>query len=72
MNPRVARTRFVAGAECTYCHTPDRMMIDLDAEGVLLARRCLACGKEEAMGEGQEDKPAPAEPLAPIRTRQLD
>lgn len=72
MSQPVARTRFVAGAECTYCHMPDRMMIDLDAEGVLLARRCLACGREEAMGAGEEDKPAPAELIVPIRTRQLD
>lgn len=72
MSSPVARTRFVAGAECTYCHTPDRMMIDLDAEGVLLARRCLACGKEEAMGAEKEDKPAPGDPLVSIRTRQLD
>jgi len=72
MSSPVARTRFVAGAECTYCHTPDRMMIDLDAEGALLARRCLACGKEEAMGAEKEGKPVPGDPLVSIRTRQLD
>jgi hypothetical protein len=48
------------------------MMIDLDAEGVLLARRCVACGKEEMMPEGSEGEPVPVEPVVPIRTRQLD
>lgn len=47
-------------------------MIDLDTEGVLLARRCIACGKEETMQAGEEVKPAHVEPLLPIRTRQLD
>ena len=72
MSPPVARTRFVAGAECTYCHTADRMMIDLDAQGVLLARRCIACGKEETMQAGEAGKPASVDPVVPIRTRQLD
>ena len=72
MNPQVAHSRFVAGAECTYCRTPDRMVIDLDAEGVLLARRCIACGKEETMHAGEESKPAAVNPDVLIRTRQLD
>lgn len=72
MNSQVARSRFVAGAECTYCHTRDRMVIDVDADGVLLARRCVACGKEETMHPGEEGKPAAVEPDALIRTRQLD
>ena len=48
------------------------MVIDLDAEGVLLARRCIACGKEETMHAGEESKPAAVDPDVLIRTRQLD
>ena len=47
-------------------------MIDLDAQGVLLARRCIACGKEETMQAGEAGKPASVDPVVPIRTRQLD
>ena len=72
MKDRSIKSRFVAGAECTYCQVVDRLVIDLDLEGRVLRRRCLACGKEEEMsldvviGEPQERSPTV------IRTRQVE
>lgn len=72
MTAEVSRSRFVAGAECTYCHVVDRMMVDLDDEGRLLARRCLACGKEEKMlAVTASGTPGP-EPVNVIKTRQVE
>lgn len=47
-------------------------MIDLDPEGVVLARRCLACGHEEVMQINEEDQQPLVGTYQPIRTRQLD
>ncbi len=43
------RRRFIAGAECPYCHATDRIVVELDIEGAMKTRRCLSCEHEEEM-----------------------
>jgi len=65
----MSRGRFIAGAECAYCHGLDRVILLQNEAGQTTGRACLACGREDGMPENaganagmdaiQHDEPTP-------------
>ncbi|MBM4204341.1 MAG: hypothetical protein FJ194_09375 [Gammaproteobacteria bacterium] len=57
----MARRRFVAGAECPYCHQLDRLIIEFDEEHRITTRQCLACGRADELADELKETQSPAD-----------